>query len=217
MPIKLWDQAKGCCKGKNRAATELNDYIRDLNVKLLSIHKELMLEEAFITPSILLKRLFGQEEKRTVLKSFLDHNNDCRKQIGINYEAVTINRYDNCAKSLIAFIQKEYSKEDISFAELSGVIIRRFEVYLKVEKELCQNTVVRYMKCLKKFVNTAMVNDWIKKDPFLGIKFKQEETMPVFLTKDELDILIAKEFFVERLILVRDLFVFSCYTGLPTK
>lgn len=73
------------------------------------------------------------------------------------------------------------------------------------------------MKCLKKFVNTAMVNDWIKKDPFLGIKFKQEETMPVFLTKDELDILIAKEFFVERLILVRDLFVFSCYTGLPTK
>lgn len=214
VPAHLWDQAKGRCKGKSREANELNDYISSLNVKLLTIHKELMLEEALITPKLLLKKLFSQEEKRTVHKSFLQHNDDCRKQIGINYEAVTINRYDNCARSLVSFIQIEYGKEDISFAELNGAFIRRFEVFLKVEKRLCQNTVVRYMKCFKKFVNVSIANDWIKKDPFLGIKFKQEETLPVFLTKEELDLLIAKEFSVERLTLVRDLFIFSSYTGL---
>lgn len=210
----LWDRAKGCCKGKSRASNELNEYIRELNVKLLTIHKELVLEEAYITPNLLLKKLFSLEEKRTVHQSFLEHNDDCRRQIGINYEAVTINRYDNCARSLATFIQQEFDKEDISFAELNGALIRRFEVFLKVEKQLCQNTVVRYIKCFKKFVNMALVNDWIKKDPFIGIKFKQEETNPVFLTKEELDLLIAKEFSVERLTLVRDLFVFSCMTGL---
>jgi len=214
VPTNLWDSAKGRCKGKNRSATELNEYISDLNVKFLSIHKELMLEEAYITPKLLLKKLFCQEEKRTVHKAFLEHNDECRRQIGINYEAVTINRYDNCARGLAAFIQKECDKEDISFAELNGALIRRFEVFLKVERSLCQNTVVRYMKCFKKFINTALANDWIKKDPFLGIKYKQEETSPVFLTKEELDTIIEKEFSVERLTLVRDLFIFSCFTGL---
>lgn len=214
VPPSLWDQAKGCCKGKNRVANELNEYIRDLNLRLLNIHKELLLQEAYITPNLLLKKLFSMEEKRTVLKSFLEHNDDCRKQIGINYEAVTINRYDNCGRALAAFIPVECGKEDISFAELNGSFLRHFEVFLKMERGLCQNTVVRYMKCFKKFVNLAIANEWIKKDPFYGIKYKQEETCPVFLTKEELDVIQNKEFTIDRLDLVRDLFVFSSFTGL---
>jgi hypothetical protein len=52
VPLSLWDQAKGCCKGKNRAANELNEYIRELKVKLLTIHKDLVLQEAYITPNL---------------------------------------------------------------------------------------------------------------------------------------------------------------------
>jgi hypothetical protein len=96
--VNLWNQAKGLSKGKDRTSLELNEYIRSLNLKLLTVHKELMLEEAFVTPNLLLKKLFGKEEKRTLLATFLRHNEECRKLIGIDYEAVTINRYDNCAR-----------------------------------------------------------------------------------------------------------------------
>ena len=64
----LWDQAKGRSKGKDRASLELNGYIRDLGVKLSSIHKDLMLSEAYITPTAILTKLFNREEKQTVLK-----------------------------------------------------------------------------------------------------------------------------------------------------
>jgi hypothetical protein len=50
-----------------------------------------------------------------VLSTFLDHNNECRKLIGIDYEKITINRYDNCMRKLAAAIQREYGKEDITF------------------------------------------------------------------------------------------------------
>jgi hypothetical protein len=95
-PVHLWNAAKGCSKGKDRTSQELNEYIRSLTVKLLTTHKELTLAEAFITPSLLLKKLFGNEERRTVLATFHEHNEECRNLIGIDYEAVTINRYDNC-------------------------------------------------------------------------------------------------------------------------
>jgi site-specific recombinase XerD len=134
--------------------------------------------------------------------------------IGIDYEKITINRYDNCMRKLASAIQREYGKEDITFYELSGEFIRKFEIYLKTEEGLCQNTIVRYMKCLKKITNMALANNWMKVDPFLGRKFRQEETNPVFLTMEELDSLIKKRFSIERLEIVRDIFVFCCFTSL---
>jgi site-specific recombinase XerD len=67
---------------------------------------------------------------------------------------------------------------------------------------------------LKKIIRIAMANDWIKKDPFYGIRFKFEETNIGFLTQEELEELIHKEFSVQRLEQVRDIFVFCCFSGL---
>ena len=65
---KQWDSAKGCSKGKDRTAKELNTYIAELSALALQRHKELMLELALITPKLLLKRVFGKEtEMRTLL------------------------------------------------------------------------------------------------------------------------------------------------------
>lgn len=214
IPAHLWNQAKGCSRGKDRASLELNEYIRSLTVKLLSIHKELMLEEAHITPKLLLKKLFGQEEKRTLLATFANHNEECRKLIGVDFEAVTINRYDNCLRSLSVVVQRECGKDDISFYELNGELIRKFEIYLKTERGLCQNTLVRYMKCFKKIINMALTNKWMKDDPFVGTKYRQEETDPTFLTMEELETMMKKEFAIERLEMVRDVFCFCCATGL---
>lgn len=57
---RLWNQARGCCKGRDRVSIELNDYIESLKTKIHNLHKELLLEDALITPSHLLKRLFNK-------------------------------------------------------------------------------------------------------------------------------------------------------------
>jgi site-specific recombinase XerD len=67
---------------------------------------------------------------------------------------------------------------------------------------------------LKKIIRIALANDWIKKDPFYGIQFKHEETNIEFLTQEELEMLIHKDFSIKRLEQVRDIFVFCAFTGL---
>lgn len=210
----LWNQDIGLSSGKDRAAKELNEYIHTIHTRTKEIHKELLLLGAMITPGIILRKLFNKEDQVTVLKVFREHNEECRKLIGIDFAYSTVNRYDNCLQSLSTVIEKEYGKEDISFHEFNGDLIRKYELYLKLEKGLATNTLVRYMKAIKKISNLAIAKGYLKTDPFAGLKFRQPKTNPVFLTMEELERVMGKELDIERVDLVRDVFVFCCWTGL---
>lgn len=172
------------------------------------------MQDKYFTPEVLLKKLFNKETTQTVLRFFKEHNDDYRLRTGRDYAYSTINRYDNCYKSLQVVIEKEFGKSDITFAEFTSQLIRKYQLYLTVDKSLSPNTLVRYMKGVKKVSALAMAAGLLKSDPFIGMRFKQSKTNPVFLTKEELDIVATKEFSLPRIALVRDVFIFCCYTGL---
>lgn len=134
--------------------------------------------------------------------------------VNIDYSPVTINRYKNVLRKLETFIPQYYEKDDITFHELTPEFIKSFDVFLKTKGGLCRNTIVRYMKCFKKITNMALAKEWLRKDPFYGYKMEQDETNPVFLTYNELQAIMNKKFEIPRLELVKDIFLFSCFTGL---
>ena len=70
------------------------------------------------------------------------------------------------------------------------------------------------MKCFKKVINLAIANEWLTKNPFAGIKFHEVEVNKQFLSQAEINRIWQKEFKIERLELVRDVFIFCVYTGL---
>ena len=211
---RMWNQARGCSKGRDRASVELNDYIESLKTRIHSIHKELLLEDALITPSHLLKRLFNKGEKRTLLLTMEKEIKAMEALVGIEYEKITINRYWNCYRCVKKCVETFYDKEDIVFPELSRDFIIHLERHMRLEKHLCQNTLVRYMKCFKKFVNMALNSGWMRINPFAGIQYRQEENDPTFLSMEEVRTIAETEFPVARLNIVRDMFLFSCFTGL---
>lgn len=143
-----------------------------------------------------------------------EHNDQCRALVGTDYALITVRRYESCRRYLAELIRQRYGKEDLPLAEVNGELVRAFAFYLKTEKGCQQNTVIRYMKCLKKITNLARANDWMAKDPFLGIRFHEKEVVREFLTMDELQTIYRKEFPLERLTLVRDVFIFAAFTGL---
>ena len=57
VPLKNWNPARGCSKGKDRASIELNNYISALTTRAYEKHKELTFESALITPKTILKRV----------------------------------------------------------------------------------------------------------------------------------------------------------------
>ena len=216
VPLKNWNPTKGCSKGRDRASVELNNYISALTIRAYEKHKELILESALITPKAILKRVFGKDDAvRTLLGTVKEEISSMEKVVNIDYSSITINRYKNVLRKLETFVPRYYEKEDITFHELSEDFIKAFDVFLKTEGKLCRNTIVRYMKCLKKITNMAIAKEWMRKDPFYGYKMEQDETDPVFLTINELQSIMDKTFDIPRLELVKDIFLFSCYTDSP--
>lgn len=213
----LWSQAKETARGKSRRACDLNTYIEEARIKLYQIFCELEQQNRPVTAHLLQELFFGQEkpeEVRTLLGTMQEHNDQCRALVGTDYALITVRRYESCQRYLAELIRQRYGKEDLPLAEVNGELIRAFAFYLKTEKGCQQNTVIRYMKCLKKITNLARANDWMAKDPFLGIRFHEKEVVREFLTMDELQTIYRKEFPLERLTLVRDVFIFAAFTGL---
>ena len=214
----LWNQAKECAKGKSRKSCDLNAYIEEARIKLHQTFNELEKQGQFITARLLQEKFFGQDQVpevvRTLIQTIQEHNDQCRELVGKDYALITVRRYESCKRYLAELIKLKYDKEDLPLSEINGELVRAFEFYLKTEKECQQNTVIRYMKCLKKITNLALANEWITKDPFIGIKFHEKEVIREFLTMDELLTIYNKEFSLDRITVVRDVFTFAAFTGL---
>ena len=213
-----WNQAKECARGKSRKSCDLNAYIEDAKIKLHQIFNELEEQRQPITARLLQEKFFGQDKEpekvRTLIGTMQGHNDQCRALVGKDYALITVRRYESCKRYLSELIKQKYGKEDLPLTEVNGELVRAFEFYLKTEKSCQQNTVIRYMKCLKKITNLALANEWIAKDPFVGIKFHEKEVVREFLTMDELLTIYHKDFPLERIRIVRDVFIFAAFTGL---
>ena len=215
IPVDLWNQKKECSKGKDRVAIELNHYINTVRAKVLQIHRELEIDNKPITADIIKDCFYGRDKvQRTLLEVYAEHNEKCRALIGKEYTESTVTKFDTSINRLKEYIRSCYHRDDIMLAELDGQFIRDFDFWLKTDKHCQNNSALKHLKNLKKVVRIALANDWIKKDPFYSIHFKQEEVNVEFLSREELDILMNKEFTIKRLEQVRDIFVFCCFTAL---
>ena len=106
------------------------------------------------------------EQVRTIIGTMREHDEQCRGLVGKDFALITVRRYESCTRYLAKLIKLKYDKEDLPITEVNGELVRALELYLKTEKNCQQNTVIRYMKCLKKVANLAIANGWITANPF---------------------------------------------------
>ena len=215
IPVEKWSQTKGGSIGKDKKSNEINTFIEMVRVKLYNVQQEFERNGILYTATMIKDTYMGKgTEQRTLYSTFKEHNNKCRELIGIDYELITIRRYDNCLKYLMETVKRRYGKDDVLLSEVNGELVRNFEHFLKVERGCAQNTVIRYMKCFKKITNLAIANEWMHRNPFAGIKFSEQVINKDFLTEEEVARLVQMDFGVEKLNLVRDIFAFQIFTGL---
>ena len=100
---------------------------------------------------------------------------------------------------------------NLSFSDIDFKFLKSFERFL-IDKGLKPNTISIYLKVIKKFVRLAINNDFINSsnNPFRAFKISMKKTDKTFLLPSEIDIIENNK----RLKYARDLFLFSCYTGL---
>lgn len=124
--------------------------------------------------------------------TFEEHNERMAQLVGIEFDAVTLSRYRLCLRYFKEMMSRKTKVVDFPIKNLNGEMISEFEAFLKIEKHIAQNTMIRYMKCLKKVVNLAIANGCITVNPFAGIKFSEKKVVKDFLTIEEVNTIRIK-------------------------
>ena len=126
----------------------------------------------------------------------------------------TVKRYYTCYNHVEKFIKEYYKQDDYRFRDVDHQFLTKFEHFLKTTQACNHNSALKYINNFKKIVRIAIANKWLESDPFYNFKVRYEEVIREYLTADEIKTLWETEFHFDRFTLVRDMFVFSCYTGL---
>ncbi|SDT55929.1 Site-specific recombinase XerD [Mucilaginibacter mallensis] len=213
-PVK-WNSQAGRAIGTKEEIKSLNNYLDSLQSKVRDAHQVLIDANQTITTESLLNQFTGKTQKsRYLMQLFTEHNAKVKALIGNGFEANTLKGYNTSEKHLTGYLQNEYGKTDIEISQLNHAFITGFEFYLKAECKISGVSAAKYIKHLKKIVNHCIANNWLKQNPFINFKSSAKAKERTYLTQQELDAITNKKFVVERLVQVRDVFVFCCYTGL---
>jgi site-specific recombinase XerD len=155
-----------------------------------------------------------KERQRFLIPIFQEHNNKIKELLGIEYAPGTLERYETSLKHTKNFLIWKYNISDIDISKIDHAFITDYEFYLRSVRKCANNTAVKYIKNFNKIIKLCLANDWLDKNPFSNYKSKVKEVERVYLSEEEIQNIINKDFKTERLSLVRDIFLFSCFTGL---
>ena len=210
-----WDTTLGKAKGNTQKARQLNETLEDIRASLKNHYRDIEVHESFVTVEKIRNAFLGITAKqRTLLELFKKHNEDARKLVGISKTPATLAKYDRCYRRLEEFMKVKYNISDISLKEIGHMFITDFENYLRTESKCNENTTAKFMQTFKMIVIIAKNNGWIYTDPFSNYKIRLKRVDRGYLTDAELQKIMKKKFPTKRLEQVRDVFLFSCYTGL---
>ncbi len=209
-----WIAAAGAAKGNSEEARILNTYLNKVKTELHKHYNLLEATDQFITADTVKNSYLGTGEKqRSLIEIFEYHNDQMKELIGVDVVKATHTKFETVLKKLKLYLKKQYKRSDLFLQELDHKFIVDFEYFLKVDEGIGHNTVMKYIRNLKKVMNMAVMNDWITKNPFSSFKCSTKKVIREILTEKELQVLSEKEFTIERLEEVRDIFLFCCYTG----
>ncbi|MGY5848488.1 site-specific integrase [Salegentibacter sp. HM20] len=218
--IEDWDVHLSQLNKEDSESQIINNSLTKTKSDILKIHQKFIFSEKPFSAQDIIDAYLGKDKLRKaenhkmILEIFQEHNDKVDRLVGRDFAAGTAERYRTAKKHLSAYIQKEYKSKDFPVKDIDFKFISGFEYYLKTERKCAHNSAIKYVVNFKKIVRIAYNNRWIKRDPFLNWKGNLKIVDREFLNQEEIQTILSKKIKNERLILVRDIFIFACYTGL---
>ena len=212
---KTWDCTKSRVKGKNTEALSTNLQLSNLEDLVTSLYYKYEKTDKLSLERIKQDYLGKTVSTETIMELFEAHNEDVKKQVGCGGLSTTsYSKYELVRKRFAQMILKQYRRKDLRLTEVTPFVIHDFELYLRTEIGQSPNTATKTLKTFKSVILFGIRNGLMTNNPFANIRFHLKGVDRGYLEDDELNRLMNKEIGNKRLSLIRDLFVFSCFTGL---
>lgn len=213
--ISKWSSAQNRLKGNSEEARAINKYLDILQSNVLILENKLALSrESFAAIDIKNLLTGANTTERYLIPIFEEHNSKIEKLLGKEYAPATLKNFKTCLAHLKEFLWKFHKKSDIDIQKLEPSFLNDFDFFLRTKPNINNNSAVKHTKNLSKILKLCYQNNWIEKDLVIFYKGKFQEVNVNFLTEKEIKTIKNKDFIGSGLNIVRDIFIFSCYTGL---
>ncbi len=210
-----WNNKSGRAIGSKEEVRSFNAFLDNLQAKVYEAHRYLSENEKLITSETLKNRMLGKVEKaRMLIDIFRDHNNKMVALVGKDFADGTLERYKTSLSHTQEFLHSRYNISDIDIKKIDHSFIAEYDFFLRSTHNCANNTAVKYISNFGKIIRICLSNGWITVDPFANYKGKIKTVDRVYLSAEELQMMADKQFDIERLGQVRDVFLFCCFTGL---
>jgi integrase/recombinase XerD len=211
-----WDAGKSRVKGKTEEARIINEQLENISKRLRQNLVNLYPQNPDLTIIDLLDEFNHKTVKHptTLLAVYKHKFEKMNKLLGKDYTQSTLSKYTQMAKAVKEFIKAEYNNQDIQLCKLNRPFLDDLELFLRTTRGMKPISSNKVIQGLKSVVIYAQEREWIDKNPFVGHSFKRIETEIKFLTKEQILKLETTTLSQPRLELVKQLFLFSIYTGL---
>ena len=210
-----WDNVKQRAKPRYFGSERINNHFNMIVKKLTDIEDKLILEEVDDIVEMVYNLYTGKDTStHFFIQLFQKRYEVASKMEGIKFAKYTLWKFRHIMEQTQEYIKWKYKQEDIPLLKIDSSFVLGFEEYLLLEKGLAPITVNKVLQRVKQIIQYGIKCDYMKVDPFVEYKPLKTEKELVFLTEEELDLLENYQFAQDRLARVRDLYLFSVYTGL---
>ena len=214
VPQAIW--SSGRTSGKSVKAKEINNRLDEIRAMALGIYAELSAVRDSVTADDVKSLLLGMAgEQTTLLSYFRTFIENFAKRVGVNRTEGSLRSYRNAYNHVERFMREKYNLSDIPFSALTLSFILDYDSHLRTDCRLSPGTIINLTVQLKIIVGEAVADGIITTYPFTGYEPVRPKQKRRYLTSEELQRLMTMPLHRPNLYLTRDLFLFSCYTGIP--
>lgn len=213
---EFWNLKYGRVAGKSREALKVNQQLDAIRARVDSCYLEILKKDNFVSVERLKNVFLGNDENGASLMKFVfQHNQSFKRMIDNGLRSAhTLSKFKATYRHLGSYIVSVYKKEDITFHEFDRDFVQNFDFYLRNDCKLDPNTVWLYMIGLIKITKIAIKRGLLQYNPFDEYQCSKVEKDRGYLLRKEVELLISYRSKRKNRELVRDMFLFSCFTGL---
>ena len=214
VPQSMW--SSGRASGKSMKAKEINNRLDEIRAMALGVYAELSAVRDGVTAGDVKSLLLGMAgEQVTLLSYFRTFIENFAKRVGVNRTEGSLRSYRNAYNHVERFMQEKYNLSDIPFSALTLSFIQDSDSPLRTDCRLSPGTIINLTVQLKIIVGEAVADGIITTYPFAGYEPVRPKQKRKYLTSEELQRIMVTPLHKPYLYLARDMFLFSCYTGIP--
>jgi integrase len=192
-----------------------NDNLKIILQKATLAFDELKFSGVSFTIHELVAKIKGYETKPALLIDFLQESlKKLKERQGVDITLATYYKYRRSLEHVRDFLISKYQRKNIALQKVDKGFLDEYFLYLRKEKNISHNTAIKYVGFLKAFLSPAIKSGLIKHDPFEDLRHKPKQIFKEVLRQEEINQIANAELPTKDLDRIRDIFLFTCYTGL---